>query len=95
MLLFSTLFDNRVHVDLGSGVSIPIAPSSGKATLLKKKKPKNKNYPDAPEPVTITEVDGVQIKVERLPLRYEALDDVMEDLPDFVQDLLRDRNSNV
>jgi hypothetical protein len=60
-----------------------------------KKKPKGKNdrknYPEAPPPVTITEVDGVEIKVERLPLRYEKLDDIFDELPEFAQSLLADR----
>lgn len=59
--------------------------------MYSNKKPKGKNYPKAPEPVTITEVDGVEIKVERLPIRYEKLEDVIDELPDFVQELLADR----
>jgi hypothetical protein len=77
------------NVDLGSNTYLNIPLNTARAAIYSNKKPKGKNYPKAPEPVTITEVDGVEIKVERLPIRYERLDDVFDELPDFVQELLQ------
>lgn len=33
-------------------------------------------------------MEGEKFRVERSILRYEALEDVMEDLPDFIKDIL-------
>jgi hypothetical protein len=33
-------------------------------------------------------VDGEKFRIERSILRYEALDDVLEDLPDFIKEIL-------
>lgn len=82
------------NVDLGSGTYLNIPLNTARAAIYSNKKPKGKNFPSAPEPVTITEVDGVEIKVERLPIRYEKLEDVFEELPEFVQEILADRISN-
>jgi len=92
--IFSILCLFSANVSLGSGVSINVPLHNVNAALYSKKKPKGKNYPSAPEPVTITEVDGVEIKVERLPIRYEKLEEVFDELPDFVQDLLQNRIEN-
>lgn len=81
-------------MDLGSGVKISIAPPFNNVRLFNLKNSKKKNYPEAPPPVTINEVDGVEIKVERLPIRYEKLEDIMDELPDFVQTLLQERLEN-
>ena len=83
--LFLTVF--RSHVDLGSGVQIPI-PLEHKTVKIMRKPKKTKDVPEnkipkTPDPVTITMVDGVEIKVERLPVRYETLDSLMDELPDF------------
>jgi hypothetical protein len=82
-------FSANVHLGSETYLNIPL--NKVRSALYSNKKPKGKNYPDAPEPVTITEVDGVEIKVERLPMRYEKLDDIFEELPDFVQELLQDK----
>ena len=33
-------------------------------------------------------VDGEKYRIERSILRYEALDDVLEELPDFIKEIL-------
>lgn len=78
-------------VRLGSETYLNIPLNTARAAVYSSKKPKGKNYPEAPEPVTITQVDGVEIKVERLPIRYEKLEDVFDELPEFVQELLLDK----
>lgn len=45
-------------------------------------------YAEVPSPVSVTEVDGVEIKVERLPMRYEALSDVMDELPEGLRETI-------
>ena len=45
-------------------------------------------YPKKPSPVSVTEVDGIEYKVEREVIRYERLEEVMDELPEFVQELL-------
>ena len=94
LIFFHPLFINSVSfasVRLGSDTTLNIPLNTVPAALFSKKKPKGKNYHEAPPPVTITEVDGVEIKVERLPIRYEKLDDIYDELPDFAQELLADR----
>lgn len=49
---------------------------------------KNTRVPEVPSPVTVVQVGDLELKVERTVLRYELLEDVLEDLPEFVQDLL-------
>ena len=44
--------------------------------------------PKAPDAVTITEVDGVEIKVERTPIAYIPLESVMDELPDFARETI-------
>lgn len=82
---------NSASVNLGSGTYLNIPLHTVPVALYGKKKPKGKNYPEAPPPVTISEVDGVEIKVERLPIRYEKLEDIFDELPEFAQALLVDR----
>lgn len=50
----------------------------------------NKRVPKKPPALVVTEVDGLEIKVERNVIRYERLEDVFDELPDFVQDILKD-----
>ncbi len=45
--------------------------------------------PKSPEPLTIVTVDGADFKVERTVLRYEKLDEVFDELPEFVQEILQ------
>ena len=45
----------------------------------------NKRVPKKPPALVVTE-----IKVERNVIRYERLEDVFDELPDFVQDILKD-----
>lgn len=85
---------DSASINLGSGVTLEVPLRTVPAALFSKKKPKGKNYPEAPPAVTITEVDGVEIKVERLPIRYEKLDDIFDELPEFAQALLEDRLTN-
>lgn len=82
-------------VDLGSGVNIEIE-SGTKRVILMNRNPKEKDkdgkdcnrYPKKPSPVSVTEVDGIEYKVEREVIRYERLEEVMDELPEFVQELL-------
>jgi hypothetical protein len=83
-----------VTVSLGFGTSIEIPPPITGVHILHVKKNKKKNYPEAPPALTITQVDGVEIKVERLPIRYESLEEIFDELPEFVQTLLADRISH-
>lgn len=83
-----------VTVSLGFGASIEIPPPINGVHICNVKKAKKKNYPEAPPALTITEVDGVEIKVERLPIRYESLEEILDELPDFVQEILADRIAN-
>ena len=84
-------------MDLGSGVQIEI-PEPTERVLLQHRNPKQKNsvgeenkrIPKKPPALSITQVDGVEIKVERNVIRYERLEEVFEELPDFVQDILKD-----
>jgi hypothetical protein len=84
-------------VDLGSGVTIDV-PAATKRVILTHRNPKEKNamgeenkrIPKKPAALTITKVDGVEIKVERNVIRYEKLEDVFDELPDFVQEILKD-----
>ena len=73
-------------------MNIDVPLGTKKTILQRKKKQETKNrefkIPESPPPLSITEVDGVEIKVERLPIRYENIQDVMEDLPDFCVDIL-------
>lgn len=51
-------------------------------------KPDKSQMPSTPSPVSVTQIDGVEIRVERTVLRYERLEEVFDDLPEFVQELL-------
>ena len=39
-------------------------------------------------PVSVTEVDGIEIKVERIPIRYERVEDIFDELPEFAQEII-------
>jgi hypothetical protein len=45
-------------------------------------------YAKTPAPITVSEVEGVEVKVERLPMRYEALEDILEELPDGLRETI-------
>lgn len=70
--------------------------SGTKRVILMNRNPKEKDkdgkdcnrYPKKPSPVSVTEVDGIEYKVEREVIRYERLEEVMDELPEFVQELL-------
>lgn len=82
-------------VDLGSGVRLDIplhthtAKLSGKSPNPFQKNPhiNNNRVPDA-SPVSITQVDGVEIRVERIPIRYERIEDIFDELPEFAQEII-------
>ena len=59
----------------------------------KKQVEEKPNYPKTPSPRSVTMVDGMEIKVERLPIRYETLDSVMDDLPEFCVEILENLHS--
>lgn len=82
----------EIKARLGSGVSIgidmepkPVKMTTGRgrsqSVIADKPLPKG-------DPISIVEVDGVEVKVERTPLRYEKIDHIFDDLPDFAQDIL-------
>ena len=82
-------------VRLGSGIEIPIALETKRVILgtgNQKGKQRDRidlsRVPKAPEPVTLITVDGTEFKVERTVLRYEKLEEVFEELPDFAQEIL-------
>ncbi len=87
--------NNDSSVDLGSGVHLDV-PLETKRVILgtgnQKCKPSNRpdksQMPSNPSPVSVTQVDGIEIRVERTVLRYERLEEVFDDLPEFVQELL-------
>lgn len=93
--MFPLLIAFGSFVDLGSGVQIEVETGKYRATLLQtpKKKKIPKDYIPAmlPKEEAFT-VEGETYKVERSLLRYEALADIVEDLPDFIQDILRNEN---
>lgn len=54
----------------------------------KKIKPKKGTVPQMHAAEEEVIMEGEKFRVERSILRYEALEDVMEDLPDFIKDIL-------
>ena len=90
--LFLFIFSS---VRLGSGIEIPIVLETKRVILgTGNQKGKQKEginlsrVPKAPEEVTIVTVDGTEFKVERTVLRYEKLEEVFEELPEFAQEIL-------
>lgn len=84
-------------VRLGSGVEIPIVAESKRVILgtgSQKAKPRQginlSKIPKAPEATSTVVVDGIEFKVERTVLRYEKLEEVFDELPEFVQEILKD-----
>ena len=82
---------------MGSGVEIPIVLETKRVILGtgdQKAKPRQginlSRVPKAPEPVTMVTVDGTEFRVERTVLRYEKLEEVFEELPEFAQEILQD-----
>ena len=82
-------------VDLGSGVHLDI-PLHTKQVRMSTQPPHRLNnlselhtrsLPPA-SPVSVTEVDGIEIKVERIPIRYERVEDIFDELPDFAQEII-------
>lgn len=47
-----------------------------------------KKVPKVPEPVSVVTIDGVEYKTERAVLRYESLEEVFDELPEFAQEIL-------
>lgn len=84
--------NNENHeVDLGSGVKIPIEAAKFRGNLLyqkPKKGPELKNIPAMHAKHEEFIVDGETYKVERSLLRYESLEDVVDELPDFIKEIL-------
>lgn len=77
---------------LGSNVDMDIdsTPKEVKMSFGKLKKVDNlENKPlPAKSPVSITEVDGLEIRVERTPMRYERMEDIFDQLPEFAQEVI-------
>lgn len=82
-------------VDLGSGVKLDIPLHTERVKMSSKgANPFQKNphiydqrVPDA-SPVSVTEVDGIEIRVERIPIRYERVEDIFDELPEFAQEII-------
>lgn len=83
------VFDSEV--DLGSGVKITVEGKQYRASLLHEKKkpplPKD-NLPKMHAKEEEFSLEGETYKVERSVLRYEALEDVLDELPDFIKEIL-------
>lgn len=82
-------------MNLGSGVHIDVPLHTHKAKLAGKGAnpfQKNPHINDqrlpAASPVSVTEVDGVEIRVERIPIRYERIEDIFDELPEFAQEII-------
>lgn len=91
------MFFKNSSVRLGSGVEIPIALETKRVILgtgTQKAKGRDginlSRIPKTPEPVTLVTVDGTEFKVERTVLRYEKLEEVFDELPDFAQEILQE-----
>ena len=85
-MLFSVSF-----VNLGSGVNIEIQPAVHRVNLLRPEKKKPIPKSSLPEMHAKEEefmVDGETYKVERSILRYEGLEEVIDELPDFIREIL-------
>jgi hypothetical protein len=92
---FQTLFYFISSVDLGSGVRLDVplhthsAKLSGKQPNRMQKNPHiNSDRLPAASPVSVTEIDGVEIRVERIPIRYERVEDIFDELPEFAQEII-------
>jgi len=79
-------------VNLGSGVEVPVETNTKKVHLHQAPRKvlagKKMNYPDIPQASSTFIVDGEEYRVERNVIRYDTLDSIMDDLPDFIQDIL-------
>lgn len=46
-------------------------------------------YPRAPSPESVVQFpDGTESTAQRVPLRYELLDDVLDELPEFARETI-------
>jgi hypothetical protein len=45
-------------------------------------------YPRAPSPRSVTEVDGVEIVVTRVPMQYEPIEALLDELPEFIRETI-------
>lgn len=82
---------------MGSGTTIRVS-SETKPVLLRGRKPAREaalqssygDFQEAPATAAI-QVDGHEAKVERTPLRYEKVEDIFDELPDFAQEIIAKR----
>lgn len=49
---------------------------------------KDWSIPTAPPELTELEVDGVKIKVERVPLMYVPIESIIDEFPDFARETI-------
>lgn len=87
LMLFSYV---RARLGSNVGIDIDTTPKEVKMSFGKLKKvdnPENKPLP-AMSPVSVTEVDGLEIRVERVPMRYERMEDIFDELPEFAQQVI-------
>ena len=45
-------------------------------------------YPRAPSPTSVVQIEGIETIAKRTPLRYEMLEDVLDELPDFARETI-------
>ena len=81
----------KIHVD----ISIPLETKrvilgTGNQKAKQKQGIDLSKVPKAPEAVTMLMLDGVEFKVERTVIRYEKIEEVFDELPDFAQEILQD-----
>lgn len=77
---------------MGSGVEIDIDSTVKEARMSFGRLKHNdllQNKPlPAGSPISVVEIDGMEIKVERVPMRYEKIEDIFDELPDFAQEVV-------
>ena len=78
-------------VDVGSGVKVEFPAQDKTVHVLHGKDAKHPNplerktgytYATTPSPRTVMQVDDIESVAERLPIRYEALESVLDELPE-------------
>jgi hypothetical protein len=84
----------RVYARLGSGVTLSVSSERKPALLGPKKSVREavlqKQYGlfQDVSSNSVVNVDGFEAKVERTPLRYEKVEEIFDELPDFAQEIV-------
>jgi len=91
VILSRRLFFRPRSVHVGSGVYVDVPqekktvhmfPKGSDSNPLRRLQKEGYVYGNAPSPRTVTQVGDLEVTVDRLPIRYEPLSNVMDDLPD-------------